>query len=102
MSYAQSSPQILKLGMYSVKLWNAREMAMLKLHIVFDQLSSILNHFRHHKQHLTHVLLTLEILHRASGAYHNYTQLYIPAKKIVARNSSIHCWCISSSILLHL
>ena len=110
-------------------------------HNVFDQFTSILNHFRHHNQHLTHLLLTLDILHRASRAYHNFTQLYILSFKICsalcaqfinysilldlrharrayhnftqfctflaskfaarfARNSSIYCWYISSSILL--
>ena len=42
---------------------------------VFDQV-----YFRH--QHLTHLLLTFDILHRASRAYHNFTVLYIPSFKI--------------------
>ena len=60
-------------------------------HNVFDKFTSILNHFRYHNQHLTHLILTLDILHRASRAYlisHSCTFLALKFAARFARNSS--------------
>ena len=71
-------------------------------HYVFDQFRSILNYFRHQNQHLTYLLLTLDILHRVHIIIsHSFVFLASNFAARFARNSSIYClYSFSNSILL--